>query len=193
MKKMLLKEICEIRTGYQGKKEAGTMYRLINPTDLNSDGIIDIKTTKTFGDSKIHSKFVIKNREIIFKAKSSHYSVGVFKNHPENCVPSGHFFILNINHEQIGKIHPEYISWYLSQEEAQRRFKRLATGMAMPTVRKSDLEDLVVTVPPLEIQNKIIKIHELSLKEKMLFEELLELRKLQTKNALNNLINQEDL
>jgi len=188
VRKFFLKEICEIRTGYQGRKEEGDLYKLINPTELSNNGLIDLENAKEFGNNYIDSKFILKHEEILFKAKSSNYTASVFKGKFENLVPSVHFFILNIKENLKEEVLPDYISWYLGEEKAQKHFKALATGMAMATVRKSDLEELIVTIPPLDIQKKIAKVQELFRKEKFLLEELVALREKQIKSTLHNLI-----
>ncbi|MDD9791744.1 restriction endonuclease subunit S [Priestia megaterium] len=189
-KNIFLKELCEIRTGYQGKKEEGSMYTLINPTDFNNDGIINLENSKTFGHNKINLKYVLKDQEILFKAKSSNYAVGIFENADGtgNLVPSGHFFILNIKSNLKEEISPKYIAWYLSEEKAQKHFKALASGMAMAIVKKSDLENLIVPIPPLFIQKKIADIQEEFIKEKVLLEKLISLKEKKIKNILNDLI-----
>jgi len=184
-----LKTICEIRTGYQGKKEEGNMYKLINPTDLSNDGLISLENTKTFGEKEINPKFILKKQEILFKAKSSYNAVTVFKGNNQNLVPSVHFFILNIKDKLKKEINPEYISWYLGEEKAQKHFKKLATGMAMPIVRKSDLEDLEVNIPSIEVQDKVAQVQQLFLKEKQLLEELIFIKEKQIKSILSKLAN----
>jgi len=60
--------------------------------------------------------------------------------------------------------------------------------MAMPTVRKSDLEILEISVPPLEVQNMISDTYHLMLDEKKLLYEYINNRKKQVESTLREFL-----
>lgn len=186
--KLPLKQICTIKSGYQGEKAKGEKYKLINPTDLSIDGFINLNNLKTFGNEPIDSKYILKKEQILFKkSKNEQYTTGVFKEESQNCIPSNHFFILTIKDRYKDEILPDYLNYYLKGDQAQNYFYTLGSGMTTTSIKKSDLENLTINIPDRKIQSKIIEIQESVLKEKQLFEKLITLREKQIKSIFEDL------
>ena len=184
----LLKEICNIRTGYQKKKPKGNKYQLLKLSNLNKDGSINFEDVETFGNEEIKPRYILHKNEILFKAKSSQNTAGVYKGEKKNLVASGHFFIISIKDDYSDEINSGFLAWYLREEKAQKHFKKFAAGMAMPTVRKSDLEILEISVPSLEVQNLISATYNLMLEEKKLLHEYIDNRKKQVESTLREFL-----
>ena len=184
----LLKEICEIRTGYQKRKPKGNKYKLLKLSNLNKDGSINFEDVENFGNEEIKPRYILHKDEILFKAKSSQNTAGVYRGEEDNLVVSGHFFIISIKEDYKDKINSGFLAWYLREEKAQKHFKKFAAGMAMPTVRKSDLEILEISVPPLEVQNMISDTYHLMLDEKKLLYEYINNRKKQVESTLREFL-----
>lgn len=192
MEKRTLLEICHIRTGYQGTKDPGETYQLINLTNLDVNGSIDFNNIKTFSTTQMDEKYLLKKGEILFKkSQSSQYAAGVFNEGPDNLVPSIHFFILSINEKSKDIVIPEYVAWYLGEDVVRKYFQSIAAGMVTATIKKSDLATLEILIPPIDVQRKLIKIQRLALEERKIMEEFIFLREQQIKNALTNLVWQE--
>ncbi|PGC12748.1 hypothetical protein COM08_27885 [Bacillus wiedmannii] len=192
MEKRTLSEICHIRTGYQGTRDPGETYQLINLTNLDVNGLIDFNNIKTFSTEKMDGKYLLKKGEILFKkSQSSQYAAGIFSEGPDNLVPSIHFFILSINEKSKDIVIPEYIAWYLGEDVVRKYFQSIAAGMVTATIKKSDLATLEIKIPPIDVQRKLIKIQRLALEERKIMEEFIYLREQQIKNALTNLVWQE--
>ena len=91
-------------------------------------------------------------------------------------VAGSHFFILRIR-PNWHDIRPDYLVWYINHKQAQRYFAQHVAGSALPHVTRTTLEDLPVLVPPLAVQEHIVKLHHCRLKEKALLEKLIEKKK----------------
>lgn len=184
--------MCDIRTGYQGIRNPGETYQLINLTNLDVSGSIDFNNIKTFSTTQMDEKYLLKKGEILFKkSQSSQYAAGVFNEGPKNLVPSIHFFILSINENSKDIVIPEYVAWYLGEDVVRKYFHSVAAGMVTATIKKSDLAALEIVIPPINVQRKLIEIQRLALEERKMMEEFIFLREKQVKNALTNLVWQE--
>lgn len=191
-KSTLLRKICDIRTGYQGTRDPGKTYQLINLTNLDVSGSIDFNNIKTFSTTQIDEKYLLKKGDILFKkSQSSQCAAGFFNEGPDNLVPSAHFFILSINENSKDIVIPEYVAWYLGEDTVRKYFQSVAAGMVTATIKKSDLEILDLVIPPIDVQRKLIEIQRLALEEKKIMEEFIFLRDKQVKKALTNLVWQE--
>ena len=97
-------------------------------------------------------------------------------------VAGPHFFIVRIEQHKKN-IRPDYLAWYINHKRAQRYFSRHVAGTALPHINRTTLEDLPVILPPLEVQERIVKAHYCRLKEKALLEMLIQ-KKTQFLNTL---------
>ena len=91
-------------------------------------------------------------------------------------VAGSHFFILRIR-PTWHDIRPDYLVWYINHKQAQRYFAQHIAGSALPHVTRTTLENLPILVPPLAVQEHIVKLHHCRLKEKALLEKLIEKKK----------------
>lgn len=95
----------------------------------------------------------------------------------ESTVAGSHFFIIRVN-PNWQDVSPDYLAWYINHKQAQRYFSQHVAGTALPHINRSVLENLPVILPPLKVQNQMIKAHYCRLKEKALLEALIEKKKL---------------
>jgi len=95
----------------------------------------------------------------------------------EHTVAGSHFFVIRIN-SKTHTVSPDYLTWYINHKRAQRYFYQKVEGSALPYVNRTTLENLPVILPPLAVQDRMIKAHYCRLKEKALLETLIEKKKL---------------
>ena len=91
----------------------------------------------------------------------------------ENAVAAPHFFVLKI---KTPLIRPSYLAWYLDHTRAQQYLWQHAAGTTMPHINRKVLEELPVLLPPLEKQELIVRAYQSWLKEKDLYERILNKR-----------------
>jgi hypothetical protein len=94
----------------------------------------------------------------------------------EHTVAGPHFFIIRIKPDKQD-VRPDYLAWYINHKQAQRYFSQHVAGTALPHINRGTLENLPVILPPLAVQEHMIKAHYCGLKEKALLETLIEKKK----------------
>jgi restriction endonuclease S subunit len=94
----------------------------------------------------------------------------------KSTVAGSHFFILRVKPDRLD-VQPAYLVWYINHKQAQRYFSQHIAGAALPHVNRTTLENLPIIVPPLEVQESMIKLHQCRLQEKALMEKLIEKKK----------------
>lgn len=87
----------------------------------------------------------------------------------ESAVAAPHFFVINAN---TPAVIPSYLAWFINHVRAQQYFGQHAAGTTIPHINKRVLEELPVVIPPLNIQQAIVKIHSCWLREKQLMEQV---------------------
>ncbi len=94
----------------------------------------------------------------------------------ESTVAGSHFFILRVKPNRQD-VTPDYLTWYINHKQAQRYFSQHVAGTALPHVNRTVLENLPVVLPPIDVQESIVRAHNCRLKEKALLEQLIDKKK----------------
>lgn len=91
----------------------------------------------------------------------------------EHTVAGPHFFIIRIKPNRRD-VRADYLTWYINHKRAQKYFSQYVAGTALPHINRNTLENLPVVLPPLAVQNQMMKAHYCRLKEKALLEALIQ-------------------
>lgn len=92
---------------------------------------------------------------------------------PVPTVASQHLFIIRVQSELLS---PAFLAWQLNQPPAQEQFDAIATGTYQRAIPASGLKQLHVAIPPLEQQQLLVALHERQLRERALYDALIENR-----------------
>lgn len=173
---VLLKDIAEITSGL-------LFRRAIRPVSDGKHGVIQIKDTSNniidwaklsrVNLDGVREDLLLRNGDILFRSRGDKNTAVVIKDCPGNCVAASQLFIIRLKEHAFL---PDYLAWYMNQKPAQRYFGQNARGSYIRLINKQALGLLKVSVLSLEMQEKIIKVHQLSLKEKQLVTKIQEKR-----------------
>lgn len=191
--KKALKELVELRSGFQGKTVEGESHKLIKLKDVQKNGIINEADLETFDTDKVTSKHLLKKGDIIFKAKSVDNTAALIEDEVENLVASAHFILMTVKEDAKSKVLPEYLMMYLNSEYAQSYCKKHAQGTALPIMRLGDLENLEVTLPSIEEQRKLGELYRLMIRERITMEQMMEEREKQVAGKLRQAIEEVEI
>lgn len=118
----------------------------------------------------------LRHNDILFVGRGYRIFAVLVDQDLENTVAGSHFFILRVKPNRQ-EVRPDYLTWYINHKQAQRYFSQHVAGTALPHVNRTVLENLPVVVPPLAVQDRIVKAHQCRLKEKALLEQLIDKKK----------------
>ncbi len=177
-RKETIRNLTEIQIGYQLRKkpegnEAGEIL-LIQLKDINASRThLEIsEETVLFNPERSIEKQLLEEGDVLFMGKGSKPFACPVRNLPGPAVATGMFFILR---PDTGRVEPEYLAWVLnSRQVLEKLMIASGTGVAMPVIRRTELEKLNIPLPPLEIQRRIGELQELNRQEQNLMNELAE-------------------
>jgi restriction endonuclease S subunit len=118
----------------------------------------------------------LRHNDILFVGRGYRIFAVLVDQDLESTVAGSHFFILRVKPTRQD-VRPDYLTWYINHKQAQRYFSQHVAGTALPHINRTVLENLPVVVPPLDVQDSIVKAHHCRLKEKALLEQLIEKKK----------------
>jgi len=197
MKKIKLADLVTISAGHPFRGTITTIpnakTHVVQVRDINAFGEISIKqliTTELTGRKKPDW---LKTGDILFIAKGAKHFAVCVDQVPEYTVCSPHFFIARIKPKFSKTICPKFISWQLNQLSAQRYFQITAEGSLYVSIRRQVLEDTPIKLPSFNIQEQLVALHNLGVKEHKVLQQLIENRRQQLNTIALDILNNQDL
>ncbi len=115
--------------------------------------------------------------DILFAAKGARFYAACAGGTLANavCVPA--FFHLRVRPEAV--LDPEFLAWQINQPPCQRQLLQAAEGSSQLSIRRAVLEQLVLAVPPLFEQRRIVALAGLAVQERLALQRLIHNREQQ--------------
>jgi restriction endonuclease S subunit len=145
---------------------------------------IKSELTKISSD-KISSRFSLEKGDILFIAKGSNNYAIEYKLNLPKAIAASAFFVLRPN--QL-KVIPSYLAWYINQQPVQQYLKENMAGTYIPNINKSTIEGISISLPSVDIQNKIVALDNLKKIEHLLMNEIMAKRETVISNSLLQLV-----
>jgi restriction endonuclease S subunit len=170
----LLGKYCTIRSGqtFKGRLDEYSKgdITVLLPKDI-ATGSIDKNATKVdAGTVPQIERHLLKKGEIIMVNKGVRFSTFLYDGIVPNVIATTAFYVI----AQSEYLIPEYLYWYLNQEEAKTYLADNSQGSVIPTITKSVLMQLPVPLIPQATQESILEFINRSRTEVDLLKELIQ-------------------
>jgi hypothetical protein len=163
----------EVRPGYTIRTtEKGLLlfpYRLLQIKDITKDGRIDPSDVRTVSLPKVSDRYLVQVGDVVLSGRGQRNQAAVYKGGFEELVPGAQLWVIRVRPDRML---PAYLAWYLNQPKAQQYLSGETHGTYIPMIHKEAVMNLEVPVPSLEVQRKIVAVHELALREQGALEKL---------------------
>lgn len=178
MKKKIT-EIADIQLGYQFRKK-------VEPADDGSHWVIQIRNFDNHilnreNLSRVHidksvEQYLIRKGDVLFLSRGHRNWAAPIMHDLRDTVAVSHFFVIR---PKQNNILPEYLAWYINQTAAKEYLYNIARrGTHMPLIPLAAFKGLVIEIPDMTIQEKIVELSKLMEREKKLLTEFQEKRAL---------------
>ena len=170
-----LSHICTIQMGYTARgrldpAEHGNVLAL-QLRDIDSMGEISADTLTPIFIDPAPEKYFVSCGDVVFRSRGERTTAAVV--HSFFSMPVLAILPLVILRPNPQRLSGAYLAWAINQESAQRHFDEKAQGTSLRMVSRSTLEDLMIAVPDLETQQKILETDALAEQERLLAEQLI--------------------
>ncbi len=164
-----LKHISTIQTGFFAKPQTNGDIIYLQPKYFNEFGDLTTLLQPDLNSTEISAKHILQQGDVLFAAKGVKNFAALYEENNFPAVASTSFFVIRLTKKEVL---PEYLTWFLNHPNTQLFLKGNAHGTAMVSISKSVLEDIELSIPSIEMQNRILKIaacrkQELTLKKQM--------------------------
>lgn len=181
-----LKEISQIRIGFYSQETVGSGIPYLQARQFDENGnLIAAPDTFLTPDSKCTTQ-LLKDGDVLFAGKGNRNFAWCYRRSIGDAVASGIFFVISPVKDMVI---PEYLSAIFNHPVCQTYFAQLGSGTNIKSIRKTELEDMIIPVVPLETQAKIVAMHDLHIKDKELTLNLLQKKNDLYESLINTLVN----
>ena len=113
--------------------------------------------------------------DILFMAKGTRNDAAVVRELPNNTVCTPNFYLIRLTPGACNLI-PEFLAWQINHFDDQRYFAERSQGSAVPSITKSELENLPIVMPSLKQQKVMVELITAARREKQQLNQLIENR-----------------
>ena len=166
--KKKLKDIAEIRTGYQFRGK-------VSASDDSNVSVIQIKDvdehlfvhTSDLVPVKIDNPepYLVSQGDVLFLSRGHRQYATIVTESVQDTIATGYFFIVRPNTHVI---RPSFLAWTINQPDFQECMRPYVRGSHIPLVSKVDFQDITIRVPHLAVQDRIMTFQALFEHEKQL-------------------------
>ena len=176
--KARIRDIAGVQSGFQFRKKlepgpAGSHWVIqIKDIDAGHGHQLDAGSLWRVSPRRDAAKDLLREGDVLYLGKGRRNYATPILSLPagaEGTIAAGYFFVLRLTRDDI---RPDYLAWYINQPAAQQYLAEYFRGTGIPFIRQDDFARLEVRIPPLVVQERIVRLHELALREGQLLARL---------------------
>ena len=175
---MLLSDIATVSSGYLFRSKLehseGGQYKVIQMKDVDACNNLDMKGLARVNINSLKQEYLIRKDDIIFRSRGQQNLATLVEQPLENTIAVSQFFIIRVKCKDVISA---YLAWYINQKPAQQELNRRAAGSNTQHINKSNLEQLEIEVPSMELQRKVVELHKLGTEEERIMTSIRDGRK----------------
>ena len=160
-KKRSLKNIAEVITGYTFRtalriQEGGSLF-VLQAKDI-SDGLsIHAESLDQINFECSRSKAIVHAGDVIISSRGGFRAGVLNSDDSQNIVAASSVFILRLKTDTIS---PEFLAVFLNSLVGQKQLNEKATGAAINTILRKDLENIRIPIPDIKTQEKVVHLYQ---------------------------------
>ncbi len=174
---LYLKDIAIIRSGhlFRGKIEpdAAGQYHVVQIGDIQLDARFSGDSLARIRLPEVKTSQILQKGDVLFISRGPRKQAVAMTRPLEKTIATSQFFVIRPEERVL----PEFLAWYINQRPAQRYIEEHSTGTSVSLINLKALKTLPVELPSLESQTRIVRIHQLNLRETELIEAIQQRRR----------------
>ena len=164
-------------------------YRLLTLKSVSEVGEInDLALEEFISDSEIDTNYLTQKGDVIVRLTEPYSAIYIGSDNEHLLVPSNFAIIRSQQEKYIS----EFIQCYFNAYQGKNIIRRMAAGSALSAISIASLKEIEIKQYSKEQQEKFIVANKLFLKEKKLFQKLIEERDKQLQGINQEILKVED-
>lgn len=186
--KIRLQNMTSIQTGSYLKPEPFGDVIYVQGKDFSGTSQLDKSATPSIQYHAKLERHLLKRDDLLVVAKGNRNTCYVFNDDSRKAIASSTFLVVRIAEKEKSKILPAYLAWFINHPQSQTFLGGLSKGSGISSLSVVSLGELEITIPTLDKQELILKIHGLGKIEQSILLQLAELKQQYNQQLLFNSI-----
>lgn len=186
--KIELKKLASIKMGHSFRSklepDSDGNISVIQMKDLTEDNRLDAQELVQIDMQDLKEHHRVKINDLAFRSRGQTNTAAIIDQELKDAVIAAPLLRIRVESDSIL---PAYLCWFINQPSSQAALQSKATGTGGRMIGISAIEDLEVVVPSIDVQQKIIEIHQLSIDEQKLMNALAKKKEVLTDAILMHL------
>ena len=115
--------------------------------------------------------------DVLFLARGVKNHAILVEQIPEATVCTPHFFLIRVKPAWHERVSPGFLAWQLNHGDGRAAIAVGRQGSLLPSVRKTELADIALRLPPRSVQDRLVALHRAASREAEAFEALMDNRR----------------
>lgn len=167
-------------------------------SDLSKEGVkyLQVKNFDEYGNfldnveqfvsyDEIGKLGLLKEGDVLFVGKGMKFFAYKYEQSIGAAVASSIFYIIRVDQSEIL---PDYLVCLLNHPKSMTYFNGVSAGSSIPSIRKSELGNFELTLPPLDMQAKIVDMYLLHKKELEILSQLKDKKQIRFNQIINEIV-----
>ncbi|WP_350635833.1 restriction endonuclease subunit S [Pseudoalteromonas sp. GW168-MNA-CIBAN-0100] len=183
-----LKSIASVQMGHSFRSrlepDLNGNLSVIQMKDLTEDNRLSDQELVQIDMQGLKEHHRVKENDLAFRSRGQTNTAALIDLNLSSAVIAAPLLRIRVESDSVI---PAYLCWFINQPSSQSALLSKAAGTAVRMIGKPALEDLDIIFPSLEVQEKIITINRLSIKEQEIMNKLTEKKGVLTEAILMKL------
>lgn len=168
MVKKKLGNVATIQAGYPFRGSIPDVpdsdVHVVQTRDVSLESRIAWKSVMRTGDPNGRDDYRLKNGDILFLARGYKFIAEALTDVPAKTICSPHFFIIRTLQPNV--LLPAFLAWQINQGPSQQYLNMAAEGSGQLSVRRSIVETLLLAIPDIDHQMRLLNLDKLVRQER---------------------------
>ena len=180
-----LKDIANIKFGLYVKPLEKGFAKYLQAKNFDDYGNLQSDIDAFVNIDNKNESHLLEDGDVLFVGKGFRNFAWTYNKSMGPAIASSIFYVIRPNKQ---KVNPDYITTLFNSQKYQSQFQSMGAGSSIPSIRKGELESIIIAIPKLEIQNNIATISALHSEEIKLSNQIIEHKKALFQGIINKIV-----
>ncbi len=171
-----LGQVASVRMGYPFRSrlehDAAGAIAVVQMKDIDDASLLHLEDAVRVNMPDFNEHHLIRRGDLVFRSRGRTNTVALISEDVGPAVLAAPMLLI-----RPVDVLPAYLLWYINLPAIQAALAAQAEGTAVRMISKAALEQLVIAVPPMETQRRIVELGQLASLEARITTELIDRRK----------------
>ena len=183
--KRQLKDIANLKFGLYVKPLEKGFAKYLQAKNFDDLGNIQGELDAFVNIDNKNESHLLEEGDILFVGKGFRNFAWTYNKSMGPAIASSIFYVIRVNDI---KVNPNYLTTLFNSQKYQNQFQSMAAGSSIPSIRKGELESIILPIPEFELQSNIAIISALHSEEIKLSNQIIENKKALFQGVINKIV-----